>query len=311
MHKAVLRVLSETGIHLPHAEARKLIKAAGAKEDESGRILIPEAMIEDAIAKAPSSVPWYNQTQDKEFPLEINRVYFGAGSDSLYVTDRKTEQVRRARLQDVVDNVRVLETLPEFDFVMSMGLPEEVAETKIYPAVFREMLIHSTKPIVATSTCLADLEIPYEMSKMVAGSADAFRERPFFITYVQLESPFKYEDHVVDRLWFCGEKGIPTMGISSSNLGGGGPVTMEGALVQGVAESLAALVILQLKFPKAGFIFGSNSWATDMRTSIVCYGSLECATSTAAYADIGRFYNLPSWGGAGCTDAQAGGCSGG
>lgn len=79
---------------------------------------------------------------------------------------------------------------------------------------------------------------------------------------------------------------------------------MEGALVQGAAESLAALVILQLKFPKAGFIFGSNSWATDMRTSIVCYGSPECATSTAAYADMGRFYNLPSWGGAGCTDAQ-------
>ena len=304
MHKAVLRVLSETGIHLPHAEARKLIKAAGAKEDKDGRILLPEAMVEDAIARAPSSVPWYNQTQDKEFPLEINRVYFGAGSDSLYVMDRETEQVRRARLQDVIDNVRVLETLPGFDFVMSMGLPEDVEETKIYPAVFREMLIHSTKPIVATSTCLADLEIPYEMAKLVAGSADAFRERPFFITYVQPESPFKYEDHVVERLWFCGEKGIPTMGVASSNLGGGGPVTMEGALVQGAAESLAALVILQLKFPKAGFIFGSNSWATDMRTSIVCYGSPECATSTAAYADMGRFYNLPSWGGAGCTDAQ-------
>ena len=304
MHKAVLRVLWETGIHLPHAEARKLIKAAGAKEDKEGRILLPKAMVEDAIAKAPSSVPWYNQTQDKEFPLEINRVYFGAGSDSLYVTDRKTEEVRRARLQDVIDNIQVVEALPGFDFVMSMGLPEDVGETKIYPAVFCEMLIHSTKPIVATSTCLADLEIPYEMAKLVAGSADAFRERPFFITYVQPESPFKYEDHVVDRLWLCGEKGIPTMGVASSNLGGGGPVTMEGALVQGAAESLAALVILQLKYPKAGFIFGSNSWATDMRTSIVCYGSPECATSTAAYADMGRFYNLPSWGGAGCTDAQ-------
>jgi len=303
-HKAVLRVLSETGIHVSHAEAHKLLKGAGAQEDKDGRILLPEAMVEDAIAKAPSHVPWYNQKQNKEFPLEINRVYFGAGSDSLYIVDRKTEELRRARLQDVIDNVRVLETLPGFDFVMSMGLPEDVEETRIYPAVFREMLIHSTKPIVATSTCLADLEIPYEMSKMVAGSADAFRERPFFITYVQPESPFKYEDHVVDRLWFCGEKGIPTMGVSSSNLGGGGPVTMEGALVQGIAESLAALVILQLKFPKAGFIFGANSWATDMRTSIVCYGSPECATSTAAYADMGRFYNLPSWGGAGCTDAQ-------
>ena len=304
MHKAVLGVLSKTGIHLPHAEARKLIKAAGGEEDKEGRILLPEAMVEDAIAKAPSSVPWYNQTQDKELPLEINRVYFGAGSDSLYVTDRKTERVRRARLQDVIDNIRVVEALPGFDFVMSMGLPEDVEETKIYPAVFREMLIHSTKPIVATSTCLADLEIPYEMAKLVVGSADVFTEKPFFITYVQPESPFKYEDHVVERLWFCGEKGIPTMGVASSNLGGGGPVTMEGALVQGVAESLAALVILQLKYPKAGFIFGSNSWATDMRTSVVCYGSPECATSTAAYADMGRFYNLPSWGGAGCTDAQ-------
>ena len=150
IHKAVLRVLSETGIHLPHAEARKLIKVAGAKEDKDGRILLPEAMVEDAIARAPSSVLWYDQTQNKEIPLEINRVYFGAGSDSLYVTDRKTEEVRRARLQDVIDNVRVLETLPGFDFVMSMGLPEDVEETKIYPVVFREMLIHSTKPIVAT-----------------------------------------------------------------------------------------------------------------------------------------------------------------
>jgi trimethylamine--corrinoid protein Co-methyltransferase len=125
-------VLSETGIHLPHAEARQLLKAAGAREDKDGRVLLTEAMVEDAIAKAPSRIPWYNQTQDKEFPLEINRVYFGAGSDSLYVTDRKTEGVRRARLQDVIDNVRVLETLPGFDFVMSMGLPEDVEETKIY-----------------------------------------------------------------------------------------------------------------------------------------------------------------------------------
>ena len=304
VHKAALTVLSKTGIHLPHAEARRLIKAAGAKEDKDGRILLPAAMVEDAIARAPSRVPWYNQTQDKEFPLEINRVYFGPGSDSLYVTDRKTEEVRRARLQDVIDNVRVVEALPEFDFVMSMGLPEDVEETELYPTVFREMLIHSTKPIVATSTCLADLEIPYEMAKLIAGGDDEFKERPFFITYVQPESPFKYEEHVVDRLWFCGEKGIPTMGVTSSNLGGGGPVTMEGALVQGVAESLAALVILQLKYPKAGFIFGANSWATDMRTSIVCYGSPECATSTAAYADMGRFYDLPSWGGGGCTDAQ-------
>ena len=304
IHKAALKLLVETGIHLPHPEARHLLHKAGVTEDKDGRLLLPSAMVEDAIAKAPSSVPWYNQTGDKEFPLEVDRGYFGPGSDSLYVIDRKTEQIRQTVLQDVIDNVCIVEALPQFDFIMSMGLPADVEPDKQYIAVFREMLIHSTKPIIATSTCLADLEGPYEMAKLVAGGEDEFRKKPFYITYIEPESPLKYGGDIVDRLWFCGEKGIPTMGVSSSNLGGGGPVTVEGALVQGTAESLAALVILQLKFPKAGFVFGANSWATDMRTAIVCYGSPECAISTAAYADVGRFYDLPTWGGAGCSDAQ-------
>ncbi len=304
LHKAALRLLSTTGIHLPCSQARKLLKEAGAKEDRDGRILISPAMVEDAIAKAPSSVSLYSQTGDRELSLAMDHTYFGPGSDSLYVIDLKTDKMRRAVLQDVVDNVRIVEQLAGFDFMMSMGLPEDTEPSRMYPAVFREMLIHSTKPILATSTCLADIETPYEMAKLVAGGEEQFREKPFFVTYIEPESPLKFESNIVDRLWFCGEKGIPTMGVASSNLGGGGPITMEGGLAQGIAESLAALVLLQLKHPGAGFVFGSNTWATDMRTAIVCYGTPECATSSAAYADMGRFYNLPSWAGAGCTDAH-------
>jgi len=304
IHAAALSLLAKTGIHLPHGEARRMLLGAGAREDPEGRVLLPAAMVEDALAKAPSTVPWFDQTGKHEVPLEIDRVYFGPGSDSLYTVDRQTRSMRRSRLSDVVDNVRLLEQLPEFDFVMSMGLPEDVPADRIYPAVFREMLLHSTKPIIATSTNLSDLKTPYEMAVLVAGGDAAFREKPFFITYIEPESPFRYEEDIVERIWYCGEKGIPTMGVTSSNLGGGGPVTIEGGLAQGTAESLAALVLLQMKHPGAGFVFGANTWATDMRSSIVCYGSPECATTTAAYADLGRFYELPSWGGAGCTDAH-------
>jgi len=305
LHNAALRLLSTTGIYLPCPEARNLLQQLGAREDKDGRVLIPSTTVEDAIAKAPSSVPLYNQTGDTELTLAINHTYFGVGSDSLYVIDLKTHKMRRAVLQDVVDNVRLVEQLDAFDFVMSMGLPEDIEPSTMYPAVFREMLIHSTKPILATSTCLADLEIPYEMAKLVAGGEKQFRDKPFFLTYIEPESPLKFESNIVNRLWFCGEKGIPTMGVASSNLGGGGPITMEGGLAQGIAESLASLVLLQVKHPGAGFVFGSNTWATDMRTAIVCYGSPECATSSAAYADMGRFYDLPSWAGAGCTDAHS------
>jgi trimethylamine--corrinoid protein Co-methyltransferase len=304
LHEAALKILSNTGIHLPHTEARELLKSAGAKEDEDGRILLSRAMVEDAISKAPSNVPVYDQTGKKALDLAINNTYFGPGSDSLYVRDYDTGEMRRAILQDVIDNVRIVEQLSSFDFVMSMGLPQDVEASKLYASVFREMLIHSTKPIVATSTCLLDLEIPHQMASLVAGGEDAFKAKPFFIAYIEPESPLKFEENIVDRIWFCGEKGIPTMAVAASNLGGGGPITMEGAMAQGIAESLAGLVLLQMKHAGAGFVFGSNTWGTDMRTAIVSYGSPECATSSAAYADMGRFYNLPSWAGAGCTDAH-------
>jgi len=305
LHKAALRILSTTGIYLPHAEARDLLMRAKAKQDNDGRVLLPQAMVEDAISKAPSHVPVYDQTGNEALDMAINKTYFGPGSDSLYVHDLDTGSMRRALLQDVKDNVRIVEHLKSFDFVMSMGLPQDVESSKLYGAVFREMLIYSTKPIVATSTCLADLQIPYQMAALVAGGDDQFRSKPFFVAYIEPESPLKFEANIVDRIWFCGEKGIPTMGVAASNLGGGGPITMEGALAQGIAESLAALVLLQMKHEGAGFVFGSNTWGTDMRTAIVSYGSPECATSSAAYADMGRFYGLPSWAGAGCTDAHA------
>lgn len=304
LHKAALRILSTTGIHLPHPEARDLLKRAKATEDKDGRMLLPTGMVEDAISKAPSNIPVYDQTGKRALDMAINNTYFGPGSDSLYVRDHKSGKMRRAILQDVIDNVRIVEQLPSFNFVMSMGLPQDVEASKLYGTVFREMLIHSTKPIVATSTCLSDLQIPHRMATLVAGGEENFKSKPFFIAYIEPESPLKFEANIVDRIWFCGEKGIPTMAVAASNLGGGGPITMEGGMAQGIAESLAGLVLLQMKHAGAGFVFGSNTWGTDMRTAIVSYGSPECATSSAAYADMGRFYDLPSWAGAGCTDAH-------
>jgi|GEM_PF-2581464 len=37
-------------------------------------MLLPERIVEDAIAKAPSSVRWYNQAQDKEVFRDVSWV---------------------------------------------------------------------------------------------------------------------------------------------------------------------------------------------------------------------------------------------
>jgi trimethylamine--corrinoid protein Co-methyltransferase len=40
-----------------------------------------------------------------------------------------------------------------------------------------------------------------------------------------------------------------------------------------------------------------------MKSMIVCYGPPEWAKTVSMYAEMGEYYNLPSWGTAGCTDS--------
>jgi trimethylamine--corrinoid protein Co-methyltransferase len=108
----------------------------------------------------------------------------------------------------------------------------------------------------------------------------------------------------VDKLLFCAEKGIPVAYPPSPNTGGGGPITLAGALALGNAECLVGLVLSQLVRPGTPFLYGMNTAALDMKSAIVSYGAPEWPLGMAACADLGRYYGLPVWGVAGATDSK-------
>jgi trimethylamine--corrinoid protein Co-methyltransferase len=103
---------------------------------------------------------------------------------------------------------------------------------------------------------------------------------------------------------FCAEKGIPAAYIPSTNTGGGGPITVAGAVALGNAECLLGLIITQLVNPGAPFLYGMNTAALDMKTTIVSYGSPEWSLGMGAWAELARYYNLPVWGYGGATDSK-------
>jgi trimethylamine--corrinoid protein Co-methyltransferase len=108
----------------------------------------------------------------------------------------------------------------------------------------------------------------------------------------------------VDKLLFCAEKGIPVTYPPSPNTGGGGPVTLAGALALGNAECLVGLLLTQLVRRGTPFLYGMNIAALDMKSAIVSYGAPEWPTGMAAWCDIARYYDLPTWGAAGATDSK-------
>jgi trimethylamine--corrinoid protein Co-methyltransferase len=108
----------------------------------------------------------------------------------------------------------------------------------------------------------------------------------------------------LQKIIFCAEKGIPSAYIPSPNTGGGGPITVAGAVALGNAECLIGLIISQLVRPNAPYLYGMNTAALDMKTTIVSYGSPEWSLGMGAWIGLANYYDLPVWGYGGATDSK-------
>jgi trimethylamine--corrinoid protein Co-methyltransferase len=237
-------------------------------------------------------------------PLELGKVFFGTGSDTTFTLDMETGERRRTVAQDVENFARLGDALENIDFVMSMGNPSDVQADDLYIHSFIRMLRGSVKPNVYTAQNRKDMEDIYRIATAVMGGEDALREKPILLHYAEPISPLFIIEESLQKHIFCAEKNIPAAYIPSPNAGGGGPITVAGAVALGNAECLLGLIITQLVNPGAPFLYGMNTAALDMKTTIVSYGSPEWGLGMGAWAELARYYNLPVWGYGGATDSK-------
>ena len=303
IHHSSLDILSRTGIVMKHETGRELLLDAGAWESGE-RIKIPEHLVMAAIGSAPSRIPMHNRLGELTMPLQEGQVFFGPGSDCPFTLDVETGERRQATAQDVRRIARLCDGLQQIDFIMSMGTPSDVPTMDHYLHSFIGMIRGSVKPNVYTALDRSDMEDIYRIACAVAGGEAELRERPFLLHYAEPISPLLYNEESVDKLLFCAEVGIPVTCLPSPNTGGGGPITLAGALALGNAECLAGLVLSQLVRPGTPFLYGMNTAALDMKSAIVSYGAPEWPTGMAACCDLARYYDLPVWGTAGATDSK-------
>jgi trimethylamine--corrinoid protein Co-methyltransferase len=303
IHHTSLDILARTGIAMKNEAGRELLLEAGAWES-GGRIRIPEHLVMMAITSAPSRIPMHNRLGDLAMPLEEGKVFFGPGSDCPFTVDVDTGERRQATARDVERIARLCDRLDQIDFIMGMGTPADGPTLDHYLHSFIRMIRGSSKPNVYTALNRADMEDIYRIACAVAGGEQELREKPFLMLYAESISPLLYNDESVDKLLFCAEKGIPVAYPPSPNTGGGGPITVAGALALGNAECLAGLVLTQLVRPGTPFLYGMNIAALDMKSAIVSYGAPEWAMAMPAWTDLGRHYGLPVWGAAGATDSK-------
>lgn len=247
IHDASMQILAQTGVHVYDAGVAALLRNAGASVSDDCLARIPARLIDWAVSVAPHNVTIYDRSGVEAMQLGQRRTYFGSGSDTPNVVDPQTGQRRPALLEDVGDFARVCDALVNINFVMSMGVASDKPAASAELHHFLAMLRNTTKPIVYTALDLDAAKGLLEMASLVAGGAEAFRQRPFAIMYIEPVSPLGFGPEVMEKLLFCAEHGIPCIFISGMLAGGTGPITPAGGIALANAESLAGLLIAQLR----------------------------------------------------------------
>ncbi|WP_027366121.1 trimethylamine methyltransferase family protein [Desulfotruncus alcoholivorax] len=304
IHSASCRILNEVGVIVHHDEAAELLKKAGAYTDAGGRTYLSDALVEWAIRTAPSRVTIYNRLGAPAMFLEDSNAYFGTGSDTLMYIDPAGGERRPWNREDVAAAVRLVDNLPQLDFVMSMGLLSDVDKRMIYREQYALMLKNSVKPQVIIAEDRSTVDDIFAMAAAVAGGKEKLMHQPLFALYTEPTSPLQLPFESVDKLLAAAEYKIPVNFACGALAGASTPVTVAGTVAQANAEALCGLVIHQLKNPGAPFLYGYGDSPLDMRTMQAIYAVPHALLLQGSLCDLARFYALPSWGYAGCSSSK-------
>jgi trimethylamine---corrinoid protein Co-methyltransferase len=310
IHSATIDVLERAGVRVDHDESLKLLKEAGCLVKDRV-VKIPGWMIDEAIRVAPSKINIYNREGQPAMSLESNLTYYGTGSDLPFHLDLESGIRRNSVKQDVVNAARVIDHLPNLDFAMSYGIPRDVQADRGDLHQFAALTLNCAKPIIFTAFNEDNLKIIIDMAAAAAGSHEDLRERPFLILYDEPISPLIHTREGMAKMFTCIEYGVPVIYTPGVVAGGTCPVTKAGTIVQMNAESLSGLLIAQLKKKGAQVIIGGGATPMEMNSTATLYGSPDAAMNYCAMSELARFYKLPNFTEAGCSnapvpDAQAG-----
>lgn len=304
LHLSTLEVLRRTGVDVKESTAIEIFKKAGCFV-QGERVRIPEHLVEQALRNTPPRVCLCDRNGDPAMFLEENHVYFGTGSDTPNVIDPYTGERRLVKLDDIKNVAKAIDYLDDMSFVMCSGIASDVNPdiSDIYH--FLAMVNYTEKPIVFTAWNLENLKSIVEMAEIVAGGEEKLRNSPFLALYTEPISPLQLAKESTQKLMFMAEKSLPVVFTVGTITGGTAPVTMAGGIIQANAEMLAGYVLANLIREGMPFIYGGGVLPMDMATSLMSYASPEFMLATAAITDLARFYRLPMFSFAGCSDANS------
>jgi len=303
---AAFSILERIGMAGCPQDLADMAQAQGASLRDDGRLCFSRAMVERAIARAAKIVNLPGYDEARGITIGGGRVHIGTGGAAVQMLDAETSTFRDSTLSDLHGLMHLVGSVDNVHY-------------GIRPVIARDMPTSLALDINTAFACVKACPKPIGVSfdhpdhvgeiirlfELALGGGLKFSARPFcFAVIVHAVSPLRFSPEGMLCMVNAIHGGMPVQICTAGQAGATSPVTLAGALAQGLAEALAGLVMVGVIKPGFPCILAFMPFISDLRTGAMSGGGGEAAIANAAAAQLLLRLGVPSTVSAGMTDAK-------
>jgi trimethylamine--corrinoid protein Co-methyltransferase len=289
-----LAVLATSGVLIEDAHALERLKSVGlAADPETSRVMFPRALVEKALADAPSSVVLHDRDGNEAAVLEGDNVHFVPASSALRVLDRKTQEAREPKSADFIEYVKLADGLKNISYLSTAFIPKDIPQDMADAWRLYLVLAHSKRPVVSGAFTSFGVPRMGQIMAMFREGKDDLVRRPMAIFTCCPNTPLRWGEDPISNIIDCAEWGIPIEIVPVLLLGMISPTTTVGALVLHTAEVLSGLTIAQIVRPGTPVLFGGAPASFHMQLMTNPMTAVEALQLYCGYAQVAKHLKLP------------------
>ena len=288
-------VLEQIGIEFLNDEAISVLKDAGCNIKEGSKnVRMDRSWVKEMIKKAPTEFTIIPRNPDKKIKIGGRNIAFVNVSSPPNVMDLD----RGRRVGDHESFKDLIKLTQYFNCIhLAGGYPVEPVDIH---ASIRHLECLYDKFTLTDKVCHAyslgseRVEDVIEMARIASGLDEKeFFSAPRIFTNINSSSPLKHDWPMLDGAMRFAKKGQPVIVTPFTLAGAMAPVTMTGAVVQSIAEGLAAIALLQYINSGTPCVLGTFTSNVDMKSGAPAFGTPEYIRATQMTGQMARYYGLP------------------
>ncbi|KUO51073.1 MAG: hypothetical protein APF76_16390 [Desulfitibacter sp. BRH_c19] len=295
LHEKSLGVLEKTGVYFDSEEALNILKNNGANVDFASKIVrFPSKMVMNSINLTPEKIELYNIDGHLAAELGGNKVHFDPGSAAIKFMESDGFTVRQTQAQDLVSITRVTDALDNIAIQSTALTPYDIPKAIGDSYRVYILLKNSSKPMIAGAFSIKGIAYIRELLAAAVGGYDELNRKPRAVFDICPSPSLKWTKISCQNIIDCAKHGLPIETISMPMPGAASPATISGSLIIHTAESLSGIVLAQCVNSGNPMVYGGAPAYFDMRFGTTPLSAIESTMIAAAYAQMGKFYGMPT-----------------